>query len=222
MHQARAGAGPVTDSYLELPADTQAMRRTLAVAEAPLPAPWRCTPPAFVSTRAPASPLHLCLHPSSASPLPLRRARAPSPRPAAPSPHAPACPWPACLPPAGPRPNFYSHKGAPGLVIATGNVGPHLDFKSGAPPACLPLLPADCCLPPAAGRLPPAACRQLPAACCLPPAACRLLPPAELRGLIGCACPCLGGTAPPPTGNRQPHLPAPDRQSWWLAAQRTH
>ena len=39
------------------------------------------------------------------------------------------------LPPAslaGPRPNVYSHEGAPGLVIATGNVGPHLDFKSGA------------------------------------------------------------------------------------------
>lgn len=35
-------------------------------------------------------------------------------------------------PPAGPRPNFYSHEATPGLVIATGNVGPHLDFKSGA------------------------------------------------------------------------------------------
>jgi hypothetical protein len=39
-------------------------------------------------------------------------------------------PWPAS-PGAGPRPNFYSHEGAPGLVIATGNVGPHLDFRSG-------------------------------------------------------------------------------------------
>ncbi|KAL4423249.1 hypothetical protein ABPG77_000041 [Micractinium sp. CCAP 211/92] len=34
--------------------------------------------------------------------------------------------------PEGPRPNFYSHEASPGLVIATGNVGPHLDFKSGA------------------------------------------------------------------------------------------
>lgn len=33
--------------------------------------------------------------------------------------------------PEGPRPNFYSHEGAPGLVIATGNVGAHLDFKTG-------------------------------------------------------------------------------------------
>ncbi|KAL4860184.1 Vacuolar protein sorting/targeting protein 10 [Chlorella vulgaris] len=33
--------------------------------------------------------------------------------------------------PEGPRPNFYSHEGAPGLVIATGNVGPHLDFRNG-------------------------------------------------------------------------------------------
>lgn len=33
------------------------------------------------------------------------------------------------LPPAGPRPNFYSHEAAPGLVIATGNVGAHLDFQ---------------------------------------------------------------------------------------------
>lgn len=34
--------------------------------------------------------------------------------------------------PQGPRPNFYSHEGAPGLVIATGNVGAHLDFQTGA------------------------------------------------------------------------------------------
>lgn len=34
-------------------------------------------------------------------------------------------------PAAGPRPNFYSHEGAPGLVIATGNVGAHLDFQTG-------------------------------------------------------------------------------------------
>jgi hypothetical protein len=40
---------------------------------------------------------------------------------------------------AGPRPNFYSHDGAPGIVIATGNVGAHLDFKSGEQGACFAL-----------------------------------------------------------------------------------
>ena len=34
--------------------------------------------------------------------------------------------------PAGPRPNFYSHDAAPGLVLATGNVGAHLDFQAGS------------------------------------------------------------------------------------------
>eukprot|EP00887_Chlorella_sp_A99_P000674 scaffold5.g674.t1 len=33
--------------------------------------------------------------------------------------------------PEGPHPNVYSHENAPGLIIATGNVGAHLDFMSG-------------------------------------------------------------------------------------------
>ena len=31
---------------------------------------------------------------------------------------------------AGPRPNVYAHPSAPGLVLATGNVGAHLDYAS--------------------------------------------------------------------------------------------
>lgn len=34
------------------------------------------------------------------------------------------------LPAAGPRPNVYAHKSAPGLILATGNVGKHLDFSA--------------------------------------------------------------------------------------------
>ena len=40
--------------------------------------------------------------------------------------------------PAGPRPNVYSHESAPGLLIATGNVGAHLNFDSGQPPPTPP------------------------------------------------------------------------------------
>lgn len=108
---------------------------------APIPAPANKWPKCGCKAGLPADQCHLHLHgptswlaPQGACALRGRAARAGrgSAAQLCPlSPHAQHHRPPHPDPCAGPRPNFYSHEGAPGLAIATGNVGPHLDFMSG-------------------------------------------------------------------------------------------